>query len=295
MDTIIPQKCCITCKQYLPLSSFGSHKRSRDGLQSQCRNCWREYMRKRRESPKVSPPPELVCTACGEKKPATLEFFRKSPYSSHGLFMRCKKCVNAHAKNYYQTHPEIRRKQIQYSAQYRKAHPEKVHLWRKITRIRTREKRSAYNKHYGQTHRTQRNERQRQQRASNPERRRMQERQYKQREDVKMRLWHYRRQKRIHDQRLAATRNRRARKRAIPGMHTPQDIQNQYARQKGKCYWCGVKLNGHERMYHVDHIIPLTREGSSNDPWNLVIACPFCNVSRNNKLPHEWPDGGHLL
>jgi len=89
---------------------------------------------------------------------------------------------------------------------------------------------------------------------------------------------------------LAHNRNRHALKKAAIGTHTEQDIQNQYERQKGKCYWCGKKLT----KYHVDHITPLTR-GGSNWPDNLVLACPHCNLSRNNRLPHEWPQGGRLL
>ncbi len=91
--------------------------------------------------------------------------------------------------------------------------------------------------------------------------------------------------------RMVSVRNRRALlRRGASGIHTVQDIRQQYERQKGKCYWCSEKLV----KYHVDHIIPLSR-GGSNWPDNIVIACPTCNLSRKNKLPHEFAEGGKLL
>jgi len=89
----------------------------------------------------------------------------------------------------------------------------------------------------------------------------------------------------------ANTRNRRARLRRAEGKHTAKDIRIQYARQKGKCYYCHKKLG---KSYHVDHIVPITR-GGSNDPDNLVITCHHCNESKNDRLPHEFPEGGRLL
>ena len=93
----------------------------------------------------------------------------------------------------------------------------------------------------------------------------------------------------------ARTRNRYARKRAAEGKHTAADVVAQLKRQKGRCYYAAC---GHCKLgdtYHVDHVIPLTRAGARNDISNLVIACPSCNQSKSNKLPHEWTQGGRLL
>lgn len=87
---------------------------------------------------------------------------------------------------------------------------------------------------------------------------------------------------------------RRAYKVNAGGDYTNQEIQEQYERQNGRCYYaaCGhVKLGG---IYHVEHVIPLSR-GGRNDISNIVLTCPRCNLSKKDKLPHEWPDGGRLL
>lgn len=93
------------------------------------------------------------------------------------------------------------------------------------------------------------------------------------------------------DKRRASELRRRAQKRQSGGDHTAADIQRQCKAQKGKCYYCGVKVGD---GYHVDHVVPLSR-GGSNGPENIVIACPSCNSRKHDKLPHEWPEGGRLL
>jgi 5-methylcytosine-specific restriction endonuclease McrA len=83
---------------------------------------------------------------------------------------------------------------------------------------------------------------------------------------------------------LAWNRNYKARKKNASGTHTTEDVRAQHKRQKGCCYWCGVKTGDD---YHVDHVTPLSK-GGSNGPENIVIACAFCNVSKGAKLPHEF-------
>lgn len=85
--------------------------------------------------------------------------------------------------------------------------------------------------------------------------------------------------------------NHRAKKMNIEGRLTKGDINRQYERQKGKCYYCKTALVG---VYEIEHIIPLAR-GGSNWPENIVITCLTCNRTKGGKLPHEWPDGGKLL
>lgn len=87
--------------------------------------------------------------------------------------------------------------------------------------------------------------------------------------------------------RRAAEHRREAHKRNADGTHTAMDEKMQYKVQKGKCHWCGVDVG---EIFHVDHVIPLSR-GGSNGPENIVIACVSCNTSKGNKMPNEWVSG----
>jgi 5-methylcytosine-specific restriction endonuclease McrA len=75
------------------------------------------------------------------------------------------------------------------------------------------------------------------------------------------------------------------------GTHTAAEIEAQIKHQKCKCYYCGASL---KKEYHVDHVRPLTR-GGRNSIDNLVLACAHCNLTKSDRLPHEWPEGGRLL
>lgn len=89
-------------------------------------------------------------------------------------------------------------------------------------------------------------------------------------------------------QRVASSR-RRARLRGSGGRHTVQDVQAQYSRQRGLCYWCKESV-GDE--YQVDHVIPVSR-GGGDGPDNIVIACAPCNHRKSDKMP--WEFAGVLL
>jgi 5-methylcytosine-specific restriction endonuclease McrA len=81
----------------------------------------------------------------------------------------------------------------------------------------------------------------------------------------------------------------RSRKMRATGTHTAADVQAQYKRQHGRCYWCSKKVGSD---YHVDHVVPLFL-GGSNGPENIVVACPWCNESKGAKHPMDW--AGRLL
>lgn len=80
--------------------------------------------------------------------------------------------------------------------------------------------------------------------------------------------------------RKAAYRARLAR---AEGSVSADDIRRRYEAQQGRCHWCGVKLDD----YHVDHVIPLSK-GGADSPANICVSCPRCNLSKNDKLPHDF-------
>lgn len=83
---------------------------------------------------------------------------------------------------------------------------------------------------------------------------------------------------------VAMGANRRARVRNAGGSYTKDDIIRLMAEQEGKCATCGLPFG--DDGYHVDHFIPLSR-GGSNDPSNLKLLHPTCNLKKGAKLPSE--------
>jgi DNA polymerase III gamma/tau subunit len=88
----------------------------------------------------------------------------------------------------------------------------------------------------------------------------------------------------------ADNHRRRAR---YQGSYTPQDIEQLFTVQQGKCAACGTVLEMTGRSkYHIDHIVPLKpRKGfpaGTNDPGNLQLLCMPCNRSKNNLDPSLW-------
>lgn len=144
---------------------------------------------------------------------------------------------------------------------------------------RCKECHGALNRDWERRHRKERAAKQRQRISANREKER---RRYKQ---------VYERRKHTPEYR-ARMRLRSVCRRARRQGHPPGSmLHTKYRQQRGKCYWCKAPLGD---VYHVDHVIPLSR-GGTNDLSNLVLACPPCNLSKNDRLPHEWPGSGRLL
>lgn len=50
-----------------------------------------------------------------------------------------------------------------------------------------------------------------------------------------------------------------------------------------KCFYCGKQLSNDGKKVHVDHFVP--RAFIKDDKmWNLVLACPTCNLQKKDKL-----------
>lgn len=75
---------------------------------------------------------------------------------------------------------------------------------------------------------------------------------------------------------------RRARELNAGGSFTAADIEAIRKAQGNRCYICGKKL----KKYHIDHFIPLAK-GGTNDPGNLRLACPACNLRKSAKHPQD--------
>lgn len=226
--------------------------------------------------------PTKRCTKCGRILPNTLEYFAK-----HGARLRpdCKDCRSEQRRARYRKDPEKElRKNRAYYQSHKDEHHEMVRKWRT--------EHPEYGAIYYARHRDQERARGREKYLKHRAKYPQYSREYYQRTKGKhqARCAEWRRNN--PDKTRVYTLNYQARKKQAEGSHTADDVQRQYSAQKGKCYWCGRKVGD---LYHVDHVIPVSR-GGSNGPENLVIACPQCNQSKGDKLPHEWHgNNGKLL
>ncbi len=90
-------------------------------------------------------------------------------------------------------------------------------------------------------------------------------------------------------------RKRRARKNNAEGQHSPAEVTDLFARQRGLCASCKSKLSVRKpNRYHIDHIVPISKGGSD---WisNIQLLCPPCNSSKKDKLPEEWARSRGML
>lgn len=213
------------------------------------------------------------CFRCGKTKPATDEYFSRNKSKPDGWNNWCKVCMSEYDRARRDGYRE-RKNALQRDR--RAANPDREKVYRSARSAAGREADRATSRRWKERNQARVRAYQQAYRQTNIERTRARKRSYRQANPERVRAW---------------LNRRRVRKLQSEGAHTASDIQAQYARQKGRCYWCGEKVGDD---FHVDHIVPLSR-GGADWPDNLVIACPACNMSKHNKLPHEWIEGGRLL
>lgn len=199
-----------------------------------------------------------TCKKCGSEKPATNEHFYKDKTKKDGFHVHCRDCQRA------------------YATDYRSSRRDEAKARSRSWHAANREYANKRSRAYYLAHKDRHAELGRKWRTNNRERAK-----------ETNRAWHLANPERW----KASNWRRRSLIRQSKGTLTAVDIKSQYKSQKGKCYYCHSKVGDN---YHIEHVIPLSR-GGSNSLENIVIACPACNLSKKDKLPHEWPQGGRLL
>lgn len=60
-----------------------------------------------------------------------------------------------------------------------------------------------------------------------------------------------------------------------------------HRRDRWRCRYCGWQLRVEDGGdVTLDHVVPRSR-GGSNDDWNLVTSCAYCNRRKGDRLVHE--------
>lgn len=62
-------------------------------------------------------------------------------------------------------------------------------------------------------------------------------------------------------------------------------------RAENRCEYCGVAQEGQEALFHVDHVLPVSRGGPTE--WdNLALACVSCSLRKAARISGLDPASG---
>lgn len=307
-------KRCAKCGEAKSLDAFGKCSRREDGLQTQCKVCIapeakkarqkyneshrdknREYSRNYREAhaeqvrayqreygPKYyaahKPEPKRgrpnndthrTCTKCGKSLPISAEYFYPKKTGKYGFTAACRDCTRAQVSEYTRNSPNKIKDYIERNADAIKA---KYKVWYAANRDKKLEYRRERREHYLELSKIYS--------AKNKDAIREKNRAYRATDQGKK-------------VNLAKEHRRRARVRQTGGSFSAQDIDALRVGQTDKqgrvrCWWCDKPM----KKWHIDHRIPISK-GGHNNPGNLCLACPNCNLSKHDHLPSDW--AGRLL
>lgn len=260
------------------------------------------------------------CTNCEEVFEASTEYFYRQKNGKFGLSSKCKTCSNKKVsayreanrekdreyalKYYYKNKEKILKKQKKYldeNPEKRREKKEKQLIYQKT---KGREKYLEYHKQYYQKNRDDYLEKVRIYRAENKEaikerakvyyeknKDKINEsaRKYRLKNKEKLSKYYKKYCQENPDYSNEKWHKRRALIRNSKVGRMPKGYRKIiFNNTNGKCWWCGKQLD--ESDWHLDHLIPL-KKGGSHTMDNLVPSCPACNLSKNDKLPHEFMEG----
>jgi hypothetical protein len=63
-----------------------------------------------------------------------------------------------------------------------------------------------------------------------------------------------------------------------------------FQRDQGRCRYCGLVQVGQGAVFHVNHIMPRSR-GGMTDESNLALQCPWCSLHKADKTLVKGPSG----
>lgn len=85
------------------------------------------------------------------------------------------------------------------------------------------------------------------------------------------------------DKARAYEAKQRAVREGANGSYTADDVRMILEAQRNSCFYCEVPLF----TRHEDHFVPLSK-GGANYRYNIVLACPKCNLRKGDRAPIEF-------
>lgn len=230
-----------------------------------------------------------ACTMCGRTFPITEQFWYRKKGRLDGFSSACRECTRAKVYQYREDNPD---KWADTRERYYDAHRDEIGARNQKKRLANIDEHRAQDReHYARNaERLARQKRER--RQNNPEHVRAVDNAHylktRGRHAALRKIARQRNPDRIRAAESAKAHRRRAQARANGGYFTADDLEVIRKGQTDKrgnvrCWYCEKPM----QKWHVDHRIPLSR-GGSNNPGNLCLACPECNLSKHNKMPSEW-------
>lgn len=230
--------------------------------------------------------PKRICNNCGIEYPLTTEFYR---LRDKWFSRKCRSCERESAIRYYEDNKEsvLEKKRLD-----RLARPEIYAARDALRMLLNPEKERERYRVYHAKNRIKRNKEAREWRKVNSGRVK----------DYNIIYYQDNKESKIHRSKLIyylnhphylmlakkAHSKRRAIMANVVGSHTTEDLQRLYEEQDGQCAYCGIRLFWSiPGDIHVDHIQPITRNGSNNVD-NLALTCAHCNLSKHDKTLDEW-------
>lgn len=227
-----------------------------------------------------------ICTTCKERK--SFEDFHRNKNTKDGFTYRCKSCTRIATKKYYENNREER---VAYTREYKIKNPEIVKARKKKYQEENRERIKLYNREWRRINHKRYTVQKRKYAIANREKtkayfkkwhkanrenQRLRRREYylANCEEIKSKSmkWYRENPKKVLDQRAL----RRARK--LNASVAPVSRQEIFARDEGVCHICKKKVD--ENDWHLDHVIPLARNGT-HEPDNVAVSHPTCNLRKN--------------
>lgn len=241
-------KECTGCNQVKSTEQFSYSRNTKDGLRHRCRECCKAYHYANRER---------ILAKKRERWQENADAINAERRRARAEDEAVAEAMRGAARRSYAKHKDQR---TAYAKAYREAKPEVI---------------AARNRAYVEANRESVARQKKAWRENNLERVRAHDRQ---------RAKEYRADEKNKPELRARRLNRLAREAKASGTHTPKDVEILYRSQGGVCAYCETELGG---VFHVDHMVPLSR-GGSNWPENLAVTCPSCNSRKQSQTAEEF-------